>query len=101
MTLVSPVALRDGICEALWEYVNARDLADVCVHLGLEPQGEGEDPFHSKRGYVRHRLVTKSLDEMVDLARKVVAQFGAPELAAVLERLGAHWYMTGHWRSTG
>ena len=87
---VSPVALRNEICEALWGYVSANDLAEVCVHLGLAPQGEGEDPFYSKRAYVRHRLLTKSMDELVEVARNVVAQFGAPELVAVLERLGAH-----------
>ena len=29
------------------------------------------------------------MDELTELTRKIVAQFGAEELAAVLERLGA------------
>ena len=62
----------------------------MCVYLGLEPQGEYENPFDSKRGYVRARLLTKSMDELAELARKVVAQFGDEDLAMVLERLGAH-----------
>lgn len=37
----------------------ARDLAEVCVYLGLEPQREYEDPFSSKRRYVRTRLLSK------------------------------------------
>ena len=88
--VVTPLVLRDTICEALWEHVRAQDLADVCVYLGLAPQGEDENPFNSKRGYVRTRLLSKSMDELADLARRVVAQFGAPDLAAVLERFGAH-----------
>jgi hypothetical protein len=39
---------------------------------------------------VRARLLTKSMDELAELARKVVAQFGDEDLAKVLERLGAH-----------
>jgi len=88
--VVTPLVLRDAIAGALWEYVKAQDLAEVCVFLGLEPQGEYENPFSSKRSYVRARLLNKSTDELADLARKVVAQFGAEELAAVLERMGAH-----------
>lgn len=88
--VVTPVVLRGAIAEALWEYVRAQDLAEVCMFLGLDPQGEYEDPFCSKRGYVRTRILNKTMDELADLARRVVAQFGAPELAAILERLGAH-----------
>jgi hypothetical protein len=62
----------------------------VCVYLGLEPQGEYENPFDSKRGYVRGRLLTKSIDELAELARQVVAQFGDEDLARMLEQLGAH-----------
>lgn len=87
---VTPLELRDEICVALWEYVKAQDLAEVCVYLGLQPKGEYENPFSSKRGYVRTRVLNKSMDELADLARRVVAQFGAPELAGVLARLGAH-----------
>ena len=49
MTPVSRLAVRDAICEALWENVKAQDLAEVCVHLGLEPRADSEDPFSSKR----------------------------------------------------
>lgn len=88
--VVTPVVLRDEICEALWAHVRAQDLAEVCVYLGLAPQGEYENPFNSKRAYVRQRLLSMSMDELAELARKVVAQFGAEELTAVLGRLGAH-----------
>ena len=88
--VVTPLVLRDAIAEALWAHVRAQDLAEVCVYLGLEPQGEYENPFDSKRGYVRGRLLTKSLDELTELARKVVAQFGDEDLAKALERLGVY-----------
>ena len=42
--VVTPLVLRDGIAEALWAHVRAQDLAEVCVYLGLEPQGEYENP---------------------------------------------------------
>ena len=87
---VTPVELRAGICEALWAHVSAQDLAEVCVYFGLPPQGSDEDPFRSKRGYVRTRLLSKSLDELAELARKVTAQFGDEDLATILARLGAH-----------
>jgi hypothetical protein len=88
--VVTPLVLRDAIAEALWLHVRAQDLAEVCVYLGLEPKGDYEDPFTSKRGYVRSRLLAKSLDELAELARKVVAQFGDQDLGRILERLGAH-----------
>jgi hypothetical protein len=68
--VVTPLVLRDAIAEALWAHVRAQDLAEVCVYLGLEPQGEYENPFDSKRGYVRARLLTKSMDELAELARR-------------------------------
>jgi hypothetical protein len=88
--VVTPLFLRDAIAEALWLHVRAQDLAEVCVYLGLEPKGDYEDPFTSKRGYVRSRLLAMSLDELAELARKVVAQFGDQDLGRILERLGAH-----------
>jgi hypothetical protein len=38
--VVTPLVLRDAIAEALWAHVRAQDLAEVCVYLGLEPQGK-------------------------------------------------------------
>jgi hypothetical protein len=90
MTPVSRLAVRDAICEALWENVKAQDLAEVCVHLGLEPRADSEDPFSSKRTYVRRRLLNTPINQLVKLARTIIAEFDAPDLATLLERLGAH-----------
>jgi hypothetical protein len=67
-------------------------VADVCVDLlGLEPPGEGEDPFYSKRVYVRGRLLNKSIAEMEAMARKIIDEYGDEALEQIIEQLG----MTG------
>ncbi|MGW0957061.1 hypothetical protein ACWDAO_12380 [Streptomyces sp. NPDC001212] len=65
------------------------DLAAVCEYLGLEPQKPDEDPFRSKRIYVRARLQGKSLPELVDIARRVIREYGDDDLKALLGTLGA------------
>ena len=68
--------LREAIADAIAENVKAYDVADVCVDLlGLEPPGEGEDPFYSKRVYVRGRL-NKSITEVEAMARKIIDEYG-------------------------
>lgn len=69
--------LREAIADAITENVKAYDVADVCVDLlGLEPPGEGEDSFYSKRVYVRGRLLNKSITEMEAMARKIIDEYG-------------------------
>jgi very-short-patch-repair endonuclease len=88
-TPITPLALRNAITEALWANVKSYDLAEVCEYLGLEPQGEYEDPHDSKRGYVNSRLLGKDLTQLTDIARKVDEQFGDEALAHLLQQLGA------------
>src|SRR5208282_471023 len=81
--------LREGITDAIAEHVKAYDVADVCVHLlGLDPAGPGEDPFHSKRVYVRSRLLHKSIAELEAMARKIIDEFGDEYLEQLLAQLG-------------
>lgn len=75
-------ALRTAIAETLYP-VSAYELADVCVALGLAPP-EGDDPMSSKRSYVNRRLLNKSLDELTELAQRVVAEYGDEHLASLL-----------------
>jgi very-short-patch-repair endonuclease len=83
--------LRDAIAEALWARVNANDLADVCVALlGLAPQGDTDDPMLSKRRYVKQHLMSKTVPELIDLARKVVEEYGDTDLAAAVGKFGAN-----------
>lgn len=84
--------LREHIAEALWARVSATDLADVCVVLlGLAPpRDEHDDPMSSKRRYVRQRLMSKTVPELIDLAHKVVEEYGDTELAAAVGQFGAN-----------
>jgi hypothetical protein len=84
--------LREAIADAVAENVKAYDVADVCVHLlGLDPARPGEDPFYSKRVYVRSRLMYRSVAELEQIARKVVEEYGD----ATLEQLLAPSTVTG------
>ncbi|MHA6793763.1 hypothetical protein ACVGVM_09640 [Pseudonocardia bannensis] len=84
--------LRDAIAEVLWARESANDLAAVCVNLlGLDPpQDDNDSPMASKRRYVRQRLMSKSIPEMIDVARKVVEEYGDTDLAAVVSRFGTN-----------
>lgn len=84
---VTPSELRHAIAGAVSE-VKAYELAAACEHLGLETQRDGEDPFRSKGMYVRARLQNLGLQELADLARRVVDEYGSQELRDVLGRLG-------------
>jgi hypothetical protein len=84
--------LREAIADAIAENVKAYDVAGVCVDLlGLEPAGNGEDPFNSKRVYVRGRLLKKSVAELEAMARKIIDEYGDDALEQIIEQLG----MTG------
>jgi hypothetical protein len=85
--------LRDAIADAIAENVKAYDVADVCVHLfGLDPpQSVYDDPYKSKRVYVRSRLMYKSVADLKEIAGKVVEEYGD----ATLEQLLAPSSMTG------
>ena len=77
--------LREAIADAIAENVKAYDVADVCVDLlRLEPPGEGEDPFYSKRVYVKGRLLNKSIAEMEAVARLQTVACNLAQLAAML-----------------
>ncbi len=79
------------------ENVKAYNLAEVCVALGLAGQrDEYDNPAASKRVYVRSRILTKPMPELVDLARRLVEEYDDDKLRALLDRLGvAHG---GHGR---
>ncbi|MER8160069.1 hypothetical protein [Streptomyces sp. NPDC094472] len=85
---VTPAALREAIAGAL-HVVKAYELAAACEYLGLEPQKPDEDPFNSKRIYVRSRLQKKTLSELVDIARRVISEYGDDDLQALVGALGA------------
>ncbi len=92
---VTPLVLRDAIADVLAENVKAYNLAEVCVALGLEGQrDEYDSPSSSKRVYVRARILTKPMPELVDLGRRLVEEYDDDKLRALLDRIGgAHGVM--------
>ncbi|WP_405669584.1 hypothetical protein [Streptomyces sp. NBC_01530] len=86
--------VRNAIAEALWAHVKAQDLAAVCKYLGLAPQKPNEDPYNSKRSYVRARLQDMDLPALVTVARRVVSEYGDEDLHQVLAPLGLHGVST-------
>lgn len=73
-SVVTLIELRDGIVEVIAASEKAYDVPTICVSLGLDP-GTEQEAFSSKRVYVRSRIITKSLSELVDLGEKVLERY--------------------------
>jgi very-short-patch-repair endonuclease len=82
--------LRNAIAGAIAENVKSYDVEDVCVHLlGLDPAGPNAgDPFHSKRVYVKSRLIRKGVPELEAMARKIIDEYGDEALETLVAQLG-------------
>ena len=77
--------IRSAIADAIAE-LKAYEVADFCVTIGLPgPEAHDDDPFNSKRAYVRRRIVTKERSELLDLAAKVQARLDDPDLQRVID----------------
>jgi hypothetical protein len=83
--VVTAMKLQDAIAEVLWAGLSAYQLADYCEGLGLGPQeGPSDDPMASKRAYVRHHTRSKSVAELVEVARRVLTDFDDVNLRALV-----------------
>jgi hypothetical protein len=80
---VPPDALRDAIADAIAIHVKDYNVPAVTERLGLKP-GAVEEASRSKRLYVKTRILVWDEAELIALAKKVIAEFGAPGLADVL-----------------
>ena len=81
--------LRGQIAEAVWRHVSAPDVPNVATRWGLAPGTTGE-AFHSKRKYIRNRILDMDEAALLKLARAVVAEYGDEELSdAITERASA------------
>jgi len=78
--------LRDAIADALHP-VKSYDLPDVCGAFGLA-EGNGEEAYASKRGYVRSRIHDYTEDQLLELGSRVVEAHYLPELWGLLQVLG-------------
>lgn len=87
--MIKPQQIRDHIAYFLQEEVKAYHIAAVCDRLGM-PQVEDAWTYNSKRVYVQNRLAGVSVQELREIARKVLEEFDDPELEQMLEGGGFH-----------
>lgn len=80
--------LRNAIAEVLWN-TSAYETEPICDALGMPPQPDGgEEPFASKRSYVRRRLIKCDRGQLVEIARRVEDEYGGDELRRYLDNAG-------------
>lgn len=87
MASVTRTKLRNAIAEALWDYVSATQLADVCDDLRMPPAPADVHPMSSKRQYVQSRTKTYEMTQLVATAREVVLDYPHEDLVALLAEL--------------
>jgi hypothetical protein len=85
---VTPDAVRNAIASALAEHVKSYDLPGICVGLGLSA-GDESEAFSSKRVYVKSRLIEKRGDDLLEIGRMVMDDYGDVELGDLLQRFRA------------
>lgn len=83
-------SLIDAIAEALWWQCSATELSSVCESLGLNTKESFEDPFNSKRKYVRKLLIMKGNDDLLLLADKILTDYGDAKDAELSQEVNAH-----------
>jgi very-short-patch-repair endonuclease len=72
--LITIVELREAIAEAIAVSEKAYDVPTICTALGLSP-GDTSEAFSSKRVYVRSRIITKGISELIDLGEKLLDRY--------------------------
>lgn len=80
--------LREAIAEALRNAVRSYQLPAVCEGYGLAP-GDESDAHYSKRMYVLNRIGNHKFEQLVELAYRVVDDYGCEELERLLARVSA------------
>lgn len=85
----NPNELREAIAAVLWSNTKAYEIERACDALGMPSAPEhGGDPWSSKRAYVRGRLIGCPRDQLLEIARKVAAEYGGEDLAQYLDGVG-------------
>lgn len=82
-----PEPMREAIANSIAQ-LKEYDVAAFCVRLGLAAQREGEEPFRSKRVYVRARLRELELPELMTVARAVLTEWDDDTLQDLVDRAG-------------
>jgi len=84
---VTRTKLRNAIAEALWDYVSATQLADVCDDLRMPLAPADVHPMSSKRRYVQSRTKTYEMAQLVATSREVVLDYPHQDLVALLAEI--------------
>ncbi|WP_224096094.1 hypothetical protein [Nostoc sp. MS1] len=71
---ITIVELREAIAEVIAINEKAYDVPCICTALGLSP-GETNEAFSSKRVYVRSRIITKGINELINLGEKLLERY--------------------------
>ncbi|KAB2811017.1 hypothetical protein F9L07_03530 [Pimelobacter simplex] len=79
------MTVRDAIAESIWANVKAHDVAAWCVSLGLAPAADGEDPFRSKRTYVKSRLTGLDITQLVAVAQRLLEEWDDEALQTLVD----------------
>ena len=82
-TRITRPGLTEAIAAALYQ-VSANELEGVCIGFGLDPAGANDDPYKSKKGYVRKLLTQKTLPELIDLGMRVNDDYETPTLTHLI-----------------
>lgn len=87
--LITPNDLRETIAKIIADNEKAYDVPTICVAFGLAP-GTDSEAFSSKRRYVRSRITTKSMSELIDLGEKLLERYpNADEIENMVKLLKA------------
>ena len=86
-------AVRDQIADAVAGYVKAHNVPAACMRIGIQAkveEGEADEAFRSKRGYVKRRILELERSDLLRIAEKIVNEYGAPDLAETLSEMTTH-----------
>lgn len=77
--------LQNAIAEAISDEERAYDVIEMCKFFGL-PAKDDDDPWSSKRLYVRSLIKDKSEGFLIDLAMRVIERYQSATLKGVLSK---------------
>lgn len=83
-----PVDLRNAIADSISAHQKSYEVKDLCDRVGIIQVRDDEgDPSYSKAGFVRQRLVGRSIPELIRIAMSLLAEWNDPALEAMVEGL--------------
>lgn len=91
-TVIPLDTLREHIAIAIAS-AKAYDVPAACVRLGIQPSegaDDAQEAFRSKRIYVRNRILTWSMADLLALAERVLNEYPAADLANLVSEMTVH-----------